>query len=365
MDKETIERLSAPENKPSMTVFAGTNGAGKSHLTGILKHQHPDIEIIDADAIAKKLNPSDPAKANIAAGRITIERVRDAIKNGRSFSVETTLSGGNALRQMEMAKQAGYNIRLYFVGLDSADLHVTRVANRVAQGGHHIEEADIRRRYVTSLQNLPKAMSIAHHTFIFDNSEVYKLKVELDRGLIRHRDPQQPVWVDKALKEWEGKEQSGIHEMKKEQDRLFEAYSQVKAERAAAMQDLEPLKELERLQRQQDHILARLKELEPKGLFGKLHQPNRAEIEQLKTALQANANQIQAVQGKLPADPAGLKVRIKDLGNTMDKLLQGTALISDRMTVLQQQQAVKQLSKEFQNVTTVKLQSAPSMDLSR
>jgi predicted ABC-type ATPase len=42
---------------------------------------------------------------------------------------------------MEQAKAAGFNIRPYYLGLDSADLH--GVTNRVAQGGHNIPE-DIR-----------------------------------------------------------------------------------------------------------------------------------------------------------------------------------------------------------------------------
>ena len=92
-----------------MTVFAGTNGAGKSELTSILKHKSPQTEIIDGDAIARQLNPKDPAKANIEAGSETLRRVDACIQQRKDFSIETTWSGGNALRQMEKAKQAGFH----------------------------------------------------------------------------------------------------------------------------------------------------------------------------------------------------------------------------------------------------------------
>lgn len=44
-----------------MTVLAETNGAGKSRLAEILQHQNTDVEVIDADAIARRMNPQDPS----------------------------------------------------------------------------------------------------------------------------------------------------------------------------------------------------------------------------------------------------------------------------------------------------------------
>lgn len=83
---DRIQRLLTPENSPTMTVFAGTNGAGKSNLTEILDYKGKNSEVIDADAIAREMEISD-----IAAGRETLKRVKECISEGRNFSIETTL----------------------------------------------------------------------------------------------------------------------------------------------------------------------------------------------------------------------------------------------------------------------------------
>jgi predicted ABC-type ATPase len=49
----------------------------------------------------------------------------------------------------------GYEVGLVFVTLNSADLNVQRVADRVARGGHNIAETVIQRRYETALRRLP------------------------------------------------------------------------------------------------------------------------------------------------------------------------------------------------------------------
>jgi predicted ABC-type ATPase len=149
-----------------MTVFAGVNGAGKSQLTEILAHHNQDFLIIDADAIARRLNPSDPEKAALAVGRETIRLVRDAIEAGKNFTIETTLGGGNALRQMKAAKEQGYHINLYFIGLDSVEHHIDRVAQRVSKGGHDVPVNLIRQRYKTSHENLLK--TLRDNLFVID-----------------------------------------------------------------------------------------------------------------------------------------------------------------------------------------------------
>jgi predicted ABC-type ATPase len=50
-----------------LTVFAGTNGAGKSTISKQMKSIVGTI--IDPDAIAKSLNPSNPRNADLSAGK--------------------------------------------------------------------------------------------------------------------------------------------------------------------------------------------------------------------------------------------------------------------------------------------------------
>jgi predicted ABC-type ATPase len=87
---------------------------------------------------------------------------------------------------MRTAKQAGYEVGLIFVALNSADLNVERVAERVARGGHNIPEDIIRRRYETAIRSLPEAISLADGTIIFDNSHASgpQLLVQIRAGSI-------------------------------------------------------------------------------------------------------------------------------------------------------------------------------------
>lgn len=70
---------------------------------------------------------------------------------------------------MQLAKKEGYEIVIYYIGLQDVQMHIDRVASRVEQGGHWIAEEDIRWRYGQSLQNLKPAVSIADQLIIILN----------------------------------------------------------------------------------------------------------------------------------------------------------------------------------------------------
>ena len=67
----------------------------------------------------------------------------------------------------------GYQVALVYVILASADMNVTRVAQRVAQGGHSIPAATIRRRHTASLARLPEAIGLSHSAIIFENTDAH------------------------------------------------------------------------------------------------------------------------------------------------------------------------------------------------
>ena len=74
---------------------------------------------------------------------------------GKNFAFETTLSGHHYLQRIENWKKLGYLVKLWFIALSSAELAISRVAERVAQGGHNIPEDVIKRRFTAGLKNLP------------------------------------------------------------------------------------------------------------------------------------------------------------------------------------------------------------------
>ena len=85
--------------------------------------------------------------------------VRGKSNSMNSRPLETTLAGGNAVRQMQAAKNHDFEITLHYVALSDVELHVSRVATRVQAGGHSIPEQVIRNRYSRSFENLAKGPS--------------------------------------------------------------------------------------------------------------------------------------------------------------------------------------------------------------
>jgi predicted ABC-type ATPase len=110
----------------------------------------------------------------IEAGRILLARVHQLIDEKISFALETTLSGKTYLSLIEMAKEIGYDVRLYYIYLNSVELSLSRIAERVREGGHNVPHEDVLRRYDRSLQNFfDLYLPMADEWQIFDNSGSY------------------------------------------------------------------------------------------------------------------------------------------------------------------------------------------------
>ena len=81
-----IQMIRLPRNdNATLTVVAGPNGAGKSGIT-ISGDLVATTNLVDPDAIAKRLNPIDPAQAALSAGRQAILMEREFIQRAESFT---------------------------------------------------------------------------------------------------------------------------------------------------------------------------------------------------------------------------------------------------------------------------------------
>lgn len=184
------------EQNPLMYVFAGNNGSGKSTFRSLVIDKL-GIEInIDPDAIARRLDPENPELKRFAAGKLVIKTVRECIKEGKSFSIETTLAGKNAINQMNQAKENGYEISMFFLGLKEVSKNIERVALRVKNGGHHIPTEDILRRHTTSRDNLLQNLKLIDNLLVVDNSNLDgELILETSQGNISFQSNHIPQWV--------------------------------------------------------------------------------------------------------------------------------------------------------------------------
>ena len=93
-----------------------------------------------------------------------------AIRERKDFAFETTLGGSTMPRLLSEAASQGFEVRIWYVGLASADLHIARVRNRVRAGGHDIPESSIRRRWRHSRLNLVQLQPHLTELRVYDNS---------------------------------------------------------------------------------------------------------------------------------------------------------------------------------------------------
>ncbi len=148
-------------------IIAGPNGAGKTTFArDFLPLEAKTLRFINADLIAAGLAPFNPETAAIKAARLMLEEIDECVRAGESFAFETTLSGIGYLRKIKLWQQLGYQVKLWFLSLPSADAAVSRVAARVAQGGHNIPEPVIRRRFKSGLENFHKTYSKAVNSWV-------------------------------------------------------------------------------------------------------------------------------------------------------------------------------------------------------
>jgi len=139
---------------PSVIVLAGANGAGKTTASRTLLAETLQVmTFVNADIIAQGLAGFDPDSAAIEASRIMLERLHTLAEQRADFAFETTLAGRTLAGWLDGLRQGGYIVNLVYFWLESADLAVLRVAQRVSEGGHNIPEATIRQRYTRSIQN--------------------------------------------------------------------------------------------------------------------------------------------------------------------------------------------------------------------
>ncbi len=159
-------------NEARALIIAGPNGAGKTTFAReFLPHEANCPAFINADLIAAGLSPFAPEHAAIKAARLMLQEMDEYASRGESFAFETTLSGRSYLNRIDQWRAAGYKISLYFLMLDSPELAVARVAERVRQGGHDVPEAVIRRRYAAGLRNFRDIYrDSVDDWMLFDNS---------------------------------------------------------------------------------------------------------------------------------------------------------------------------------------------------
>jgi predicted ABC-type ATPase len=186
------------------TIFAGINGAGKSSLYKMLSNSEWDtlgLRLNVDERVAERGDWRDAALQVKCAKEILTE-INDCIKNNVSFNQETTLSGMTTVRKIIQAKEKGFFVRLYYVFIESPDLAIKRITERVSRGGHGIPDELVRERFRASLDSLKIVVPYCDKINIYDNTNVFKLVARIDNGKIIDKDIRINKILDEYLKQY-------------------------------------------------------------------------------------------------------------------------------------------------------------------
>lgn len=173
------------------TIIGGVNGTGKSSLTGMLRTERTDLgTIVDPDRCTVLCGGDE-----YEGGKLAVSQIEAALNEGVNFTQETTLSGGYPKRLCRWAKEAGYYIRLYYIGLDTLEESLSRIENRVAHGGHNIPEKDVRGRFEHRFQDVGKILPYCDEAKFFDNDNGFILVAEYRNGQLYPVGKRAPRWL--------------------------------------------------------------------------------------------------------------------------------------------------------------------------
>ena len=173
------------------TIIGGVNGVGKSSFTGLLKEQRSDLGIIiDVDRITAELGGNA-----LAGGKAALKKIQDCIDKGISFTQETTLSGRKTEATARQVKDMGYCVRLFYIGLDSAEESLSRIENRVKRGGHNIPRDDVIRRFSGRWEAVAKVLPYCDEADFYDNDNGFVLVAEYRNGELRTIGTHRPAWL--------------------------------------------------------------------------------------------------------------------------------------------------------------------------
>lgn len=181
------------DRRPIVVALAGPNGAGKSTFFDAYLAE-AGLYFVNADVLTLSLG-MDP----YAAARLADALRRHLVAQGVSFIFETVFSDpeGEKLRFLNETESAGYTVVLISIGIPGPEVSDTRVAMRVAGGGHDVPTQKLIERFPRTMKNLKRALVDVSNIWVFDHSDLskgYRLVAKVNGG--------RPIELHEPTPEW-------------------------------------------------------------------------------------------------------------------------------------------------------------------
>ncbi len=158
---------------PLLIVIAGPNGSGKSTFFDVYLRA-TGIQFVNADDMAKALGGPAALPDGYAAARIAEQVRRDLVARRERFCMETVFSdpAGVKVAFLQEAQQQGYRILLIALRIESPELSMARVQQRVEAGGYDVPDDKLLARFPRTQANIKQALEFVDLALVFDNSRV-------------------------------------------------------------------------------------------------------------------------------------------------------------------------------------------------
>ncbi len=181
------------------TIIGGVNGSGKSSLTGVARSQLHDLGIVvDPDKMTATQYHGDEYQG----GQAAVALLEKCLAEEVNFTQESTLAGGYTRKVAKAAKQKGYYVRMFYIGLDTAEESIKRIENRVRKGGHNIASADVNRRFTNRFSDLKKILPYCDEVIFYDNDNGFVQVATYKNGALLGVAKDAPLWLGQLEKEF-------------------------------------------------------------------------------------------------------------------------------------------------------------------
>jgi len=177
-------------------LLAGGNGAGKSTFYRLFLAPR-GLLFVNADLIARELDRRHPEAVSYQAARVAARLREELLHTGASFCFETVFSHPSKIDFVADAKALGYEVALVFIHLQSDQLNLARVAQRVSEGGHDVPADKVVARIPRTLRNLHRVLPLVDRAQLYDNSSLaspFRVVARFAAGRL--------IWTADPLPEW-------------------------------------------------------------------------------------------------------------------------------------------------------------------
>ena len=190
---------------PQLLFVAGPNGAGKSTFSK--KFSDAGAVIFDVDKVIARIEAQSPGKPKKQvyeeATNEFFKQATDAVKQKQHFTLETNFRDESLLDVVAEFKRHGYTTNLVYLTLKSIKESVSRVSERVKDGGHYVDHKNIVENYNLGLEYLERFAGRFDTLDIIDASGKYfqlRLILSLRQQKLVYLRTDLPVEVQEVIK---------------------------------------------------------------------------------------------------------------------------------------------------------------------